>query len=103
MADVFVNPSQAETFGLTTAEALACGTPCVVYDTSACPELISDESGCVVPLNDISAMAEAIRQICEKTDQASMRSACRERAVGLFNQSESYLEYWKLYQLILDK
>ena len=103
MADVFVNPSQAETFGLTTAEALACGTPCVVYDTSACPELISEETGRVVPLNDISAMAEAIRQICEKTDQTSMGNACRERAVKLFNKSERYQEYWKLYQSILDK
>ena len=103
MADVFVNPSQAETFGLTTAEALACGTPCVVYDTSACPELISEETGRVVPLNDVSAISEAIRQICEKTDQTSMGNACRERAVKLFNKSERYQEYWKLYQSILDK
>ena len=101
-ADVYVNPSQAETFGLTTAEALACGTPSVVYDTSACPELISEETGRVVPLNDISAMAEAIRQICEKTDQASIRRACRERAVRLFNKSECYQAYWNLYQAIID-
>lgn len=102
MADVFVNPSLAETFGLTTAEALACGTPCVVYDTSACPELINEETGRVVPLNDISAMAETIRQICEKTDRARMRNACRDRAVRLFNQSESYKAYWNLYQSIID-
>ena len=34
-ADVFVNPSQAETFGLTTTEALTCGTPAIVYNTTA--------------------------------------------------------------------
>ena len=74
----------------------------MVYDTSACPELISEETGRVVPLNDISAMAEAIRQICEKTDRARMRNSCRDRAVRLFNQSESYKAYWNLYQSIID-
>ena len=101
MADVFVNPSQAETFGLTTAEALACGTPCVVYDTSACPELINEETGRVVPLNDISAMTEAIREICEVFDSANMRNACRKRALRLFDKSENYKKYWYLYQSII--
>jgi glycosyltransferase involved in cell wall biosynthesis len=100
-ADVFVNPSQAETFGLTTAEALACGTPCVVYDTSACPELINEETGHIVPLNDIPAMTEAIREICEVFDSANMRNACRKRALRLFDKSENYKRYWYLYQSII--
>lgn len=37
-ADVFYNPSVEETFGLVTAEAIACGTPAVVMDSTACPE-----------------------------------------------------------------
>lgn len=49
MADVFVNPSRMETFGLTTVEAMACGTPAVVYDVTACPELIGPGTGRVVP------------------------------------------------------
>lgn len=48
LADVFVNPSRMETFGLTTAEAMACGTPAVVYDVTACPELIGPGTGKVV-------------------------------------------------------
>lgn len=47
-ADVFVNPSRMETFGLTTVEAMACGTPAVVYDVTACPELIGPGTGQVV-------------------------------------------------------
>lgn len=39
-ADVFFNPSKEETFGLVTVEAMACGTPAVVLDASAAPELI---------------------------------------------------------------
>lgn len=37
-ADVFYNPSVEETFGLVTAEAIACGTPAVVINSTACPE-----------------------------------------------------------------
>lgn len=49
-ADVFFNPSLEETFGLVTAEAMACATPAMVMDSTACPELIvSPDAGEVVP------------------------------------------------------
>lgn len=40
-ADLVLNVSHEESFGLVTIEALACGTPVVVYDTTACPEPLS--------------------------------------------------------------
>ncbi len=40
-ADVFVNASREETFGLTTLEALSCGTPVVVYKETACEEVVN--------------------------------------------------------------
>lgn len=39
-ADLFVNPSVEETFGLTTIEAMACGTEAIVYKDTACEEII---------------------------------------------------------------
>lgn len=41
-ADVFVHPGVEETFGLTVAEANACGTTVVVREDSACTEAASD-------------------------------------------------------------
>ena len=38
-ADVFVNPSVEETFGMTTVEAAACGTKAIVYSKTACEEV----------------------------------------------------------------
>ena len=39
-ADVFVNPSKEETFGLTTLEAISCGTKAIVYRDTACEEVV---------------------------------------------------------------
>lgn len=47
-ADFFVNPSYEETFGLTTAEAQACGTYSIVYKDTACEEIIDATNGIVV-------------------------------------------------------
>ena len=39
MADVFLNLSYEESFGLTTIEAISCGTAVIVYDTTALSEI----------------------------------------------------------------
>lgn len=103
MADVFVNPSQAETFGMTTAEALACGTPSVVYDVTASPELVDFNTGKVVRNGDINALAKAIMQICEDDNSKVRRKMCRQRAEKLFDKKENYMEYIDLYESLIRK
>lgn len=61
-ADIFVNPSYQETFGMTTLEAVSCGTPAVVYKETACEEVANKFCGSAVALGDIVA----IKQVCEK-------------------------------------
>lgn len=48
MADVFVNASKEETFGLTTLEAIYCGTFPIVYKDTACEEVVSTYGGVAV-------------------------------------------------------
>ena len=48
-ADVFVNPSREETFGMTTIEAEACGTDAIVYEDTACEEIVKAYKGQAVP------------------------------------------------------
>lgn len=100
-ADVFVNPSKVESFGMTTAEALSCGTPSIVYDTSACPEVVDNLTGRVVPLGDVNALAKAVMEICSLPGRETMRQACRERAIRLFNRQDRYKEYLQLYNEVL--
>lgn len=100
-ADVFVNPSKVESFGMTTAEALSCGTPAIVYDTSACPEVVDNLTGRVVPLGDVNALSEAIIDLCNQSGCEQTRQACRERAIRLFNRQDRYKEYMQLYNEVL--
>ena len=99
MADVYVNPSQAETFGMTTAEAMACGTPAIVYDVTASPELIDEKTGRAVMLGDVKALGNTIIEICDKPLSPE---SCRERVIQFFNKDKRYQDYMKLYEEILN-
>lgn len=62
-AHIFINPSLEESFSLVTAEALACGTPCIVLDTSAVKDLIDDDNGIVLHNHNTSDYLKAISSI----------------------------------------
>lgn len=48
-ADIYVNPSVEETFGMTAMEALSCGTEAIVYQDTACEEIVNTFGGRAVP------------------------------------------------------
>jgi glycosyltransferase involved in cell wall biosynthesis len=56
---VFALPSQKEGFGLVYLEAMAYGKPCVAADAGGAPEVITAETGLIVPYADVPALASA--------------------------------------------
>ncbi len=81
-ADVFVLPSLRETYGTVYSEAMACGLPCVGWDTGNLPHLIEDGvHGRVLPAGDIAGLSSALEQLCrEPALRARMSQAARQRA-----------------------
>jgi glycosyltransferase involved in cell wall biosynthesis len=96
-ADVYINLSVEETFGLTTAEALSCGTPAIVYNTTACPEVISSDTGIVVEKKDMQGLVKAISTI-RSNGKKFYSKKCRIRAKNKFNKTEMLKEYFALYK-----
>jgi glycosyltransferase involved in cell wall biosynthesis len=76
-ASCFVFTSSYEGFGLPPLEAMACGTPAVVFDNSSLPE-VSGTAAAVIPDGDTALMAEAVSRLL---DDAAERY--RRRADGL--------------------
>jgi glycosyltransferase involved in cell wall biosynthesis len=72
----FVLPSHYEGFGLTALEAMASGTPVVVSDRAALPELVGD-AGLLVDPDDPSAIADAVERAI---GDERLRTAGPERA-----------------------
>lgn len=95
-ADVFVNPTYADTFPTTNLEALACGTPVITYNTGGSPESIDKDTGLVVEKGDITGLSEAIRSILH-TGKAVFSEKCRSRALSYYNKEDRYLDYVDLY------
>ena len=79
-AEIFVYPSLFEGFGLPPLEAMACGTPVIVSDTSSLPEVVGD-AGVKVPPTDASALAEAMAKLlCNPAARMERREKGLERA-----------------------
>ena len=102
--DAFVFPSRYEGFGYAPLEAMACGRPVVAFACGALQELMQhDEQGMLVPVDDVAAMAAAIRQL---RDDASLRDAmgqaARKRAEQ-YSASVAIKRYMDLYQSLVSK
>ncbi len=102
-ADVVLSLSKAETFGLTLAEAMACGTPVIVYDNTAQHELVSKDTGYVVENGNIDEVAATIKLFRQRAVEEvnKQREVCRKRAVIEFDKSICFDQYVNLYEEIL--
>ena len=101
-ADVYVNPTQNDTFPTTNIESIACGTPVVTYNAGGSPEILDEHTGIVVNRDDINALHKAIDSILANGKQYYL-NACRNRAVQNYNKNERFRDYLNLYSELLRK
>lgn len=94
--DLFLLPSEHESFGLAALEAMSCGVPVVGSRTGGLPEVVEDGvTGVLAPPGDVDAMAAAsLRLLSDDLLRSGMSRAARDRAVRLF-RSDPVLQRWE--------
>ncbi len=86
-ADLLVNPSVSESFGMSLVEAMSCGVPVLATKVGGMPEIVDPGvTGALVEPDDAEVLARAILgQLDSSTNREQSGSACRNRAVDLFS------------------
>lgn len=95
-ADALINPSKEETFGKVTAEAMAAGTPVIVMNSTASPELVGPNCGYIIDDSDINSVSEAVREMKAK-GKHYFSGFCREHALLNFEMKSQINQYKTLY------
>jgi glycosyltransferase involved in cell wall biosynthesis len=80
--DLFVSPSRSEPFGLSIVEAMAAAVPVIATASEGAREIIDDgETGCLVPVGDAAALANAIVELLSNPQERERLSENARRAV----------------------
>lgn len=99
LADLLINPSLYETFGLTSLEAMASGTPVIAFDICAMGEIITPKTGWCVPAGSSQKLAETIQEAW--LDPARLRQmgmSARARAAAHFSEEQMLAAYEQVYK-----
>src|ERR1043165_6131615 len=102
-SDLFLLPSEHESFGMAALEAMASEVPVIATRAGGLPEVVEDgETGYLLPVGDIDAMAErAIAILSDKALQRRLGRAGRARAEGEVNVNRVMPMYRELYEKYL--
>ncbi|NIR86886.1 glycosyltransferase family 4 protein, partial [Candidatus Bathyarchaeota archaeon] len=101
--DVFCYPSLWEGFGLTPAEAQACGKPVVAFNTCAIPEVVKDEhTGLLVEQRNVKALAKALISLLHDRElRFRMGLEARERVLQLFSWDKAAEQTLQVYHEVV--
>lgn len=102
-ADVYVFPSESESFGLSALEALASGVPVVAARVGGVPEVVRDGvTGALLPLGDVEGMAQAVRGFLDPGRWSEASAAAAADARARFATGDVVARYERLYADAMD-
>jgi N-acetyl-alpha-D-glucosaminyl L-malate synthase BshA len=102
-ADLFLLPSENESFGLAALEAMACGVPVVASNTGGLPEVVTHgESGYLFPPGAVQDMADAgIEILSDPARWRAFSAAGRRVAIERFSAASVVPMYERLYERVM--
>ncbi|HEX4947101.1 MAG TPA: N-acetyl-alpha-D-glucosaminyl L-malate synthase BshA [Blastocatellia bacterium] len=103
VADVFLMPSETESFGLAALEAMACEVPVIASRVGGLPEVVREgETGFLATLGDVQAMADcATRLFDDEHLRRTMGARGREIACAEFTTDRIIPQYVQLYERVV--
>lgn len=101
--DLFLMPSQSESFGLSALEAMSCGLPVVSSSVGGLPELIRhNETGYIAEIGDIKRMAKyTIDLLTNEKKYKAFSENSRKRSLEFFDTDIIVPQYENYYEKIL--
>ncbi len=102
-ADLFLLPSEQESFGLTALEAMNCGVPVIATKIGGLPEVITHgKTGYLYPVGKIKKMAEKSIELLSSPEKYELfKQQARRRATQSFNADQIIPQYEAFYEEIL--
>jgi len=100
--DLFLLPSQTESFGLAALEAMACTVPVLASAVGGLPEVVVEgETGFLTPVGDVDGMIDrALRVLRDDALHARLRTAAARRAL-VFAAERIVPRYERVYEDVL--
>ena len=101
--DVFLLPSEAESFGMAALEAMASEVPVIGSRAGGLPEVVVEgEVGYLCEVGDVTAMADrGIEILGDEALRKRMGEAGRRLAVEKFDEARIVPEYRRLYERVI--
>jgi phosphatidyl-myo-inositol alpha-mannosyltransferase len=101
-AKLLVSPALGgESFGLVLAEAFACATPVVASDISGYRDVMTPETGLLVPPDDSAALVDAVEgMLADEPRRVAMGAAARELAVEQYSWPDVARRLEQVYERV---
>jgi N-acetyl-alpha-D-glucosaminyl L-malate synthase BshA len=103
VADVFLLPSELESFGLAALEALACEVPVIATRIGGIPEVVTEgETGYLSDVGDTTKMSEDTMRLLNDEDlRRAFGEKGREQAMQRYGSDKIIPQYISFYEKIL--
>ena len=105
VADVFLLPSELESFGLAALEAQACEVPVIATRIGGLPEVVSEgETGYLSDIGDTTKMChDVLRLLSDEERRRAFGEKGREIAIQRYGSDKIIPQYIAFYESVLNK